>query len=64
MRSRISIRGNLRPSVRWSVRPSVTHELKAWLSAISNQNRDKLESESGKHDYLHYFKVVIVVNYK
>ena len=38
MRSRISIRGCVRPSVgpsvRWSVGPSVTHEMKMYESAF------------------------------
>ena len=37
------------------VRPSVHHELKSCLSAIFDQNGDK-------HDYLSYFKVVIVMS--
>ena len=49
MRSRISIRGCVRPSVRRSVRPpvcwSVTHELKSCKSAVFDQNYWQYERE-------------------
>ena len=49
MRSRISIRGFVRPSVRRSVRPSVrrsvTHELEPCKSAIFDQNYCQYERE-------------------
>ena len=38
MRSRIFIRGCVRPSVRRSVGPSVTHELKPCKNAVFDQN--------------------------
>ena len=45
MRSRISIRGCVRPSVRPSVRWLVTHELKSCKSAVFDQNYWQYERE-------------------